>query len=270
MLERRRRWWWRESLRCVEVWDGVPSLWLGCIRVRSFDRAVACRAWTFNRTGSCVSRRPSVAVVLKVTIVLATLFSTASHPHITSNAHTTALFGDNTAERGAGCETRELLGTVNLERSRLDLQPEVQKGLGSSGFARWGEAVSRRHGRVFVQILSVLDFFIQVEVEAIESFMANRQIGEDEVASLGRAIQIRNASDGHTSQDGASRRLAVNATVGDGTGVIEGCKQKEVGVVGKGNVGLVHVIFRVGFENAQLDDGRGINRTAVGRGCPYY
>jgi hypothetical protein len=264
----RRRWW--ERLGSVKVWDGIASLWLGCIRVRSFDRAIARRARTLNRTRSGISWRPSVAVIFKVPVVLATLFATASHAHITSNTHTATLFSDNAAERGTGSKTRKLLGAVNLERGRFDLEPKVQKGLGSSGFARWGEALARRHGRVFIQILSILDFFVQVEVEAIESFMANRQIGEDEVASLRRAIQIGNAGDRDSSQDGAGRRLAVNAAVGDGTGIVEGCEQKEVGIVSESNVGLVHVIFGVGFENAQLHDRWRIDGTTVGGGCQYY
>lgn len=120
--------------------------------------------------------------------------------------------------------------------------------------------------RVLVGIFGVLDLFIQVEVEPVKAFVANRQIREDEIASLGRTVQVCNACYGHAGQDRADRRRSRITNLCDRASVFQRSEQEEVGIVGKSDVGFVHVIVEFGFVDTQFNDGWRVNRTTV-RGC---
>jgi hypothetical protein len=52
-----------------------------------------------------------------------------------------------------------------------------------------------------IGIIRVSRFLVQVEAQFILTFMANREIGEDEIASFSRAVKISHSRDRHSSED---------------------------------------------------------------------
>lgn len=105
-----------------------------------------------------------------------------------------------------------------------------------------------------------------MEIQPILALVAHRQIGEDEVASLLRAIEICDTRDRHTCQDG--RRLGRCASsLGDDTGVLQARVQDEIGIVAEGDVCPASVVVRVAIEDVQLDYRRRIDWATVGRRC---
>lgn len=92
--------------------------------------------------------------------------------------------------------------------------------------------------------------------------MANREIGEDEVASLGWSVEIGHAGGGNSSQNGrVVRGRCLNTTVGKWAGMFQAGVEEEVGVVVESNI---LALFHTGaFNNAQFDNGRRIDRSAV-------
>jgi hypothetical protein len=118
---------------------------------------------------------------------------------------------------------------------------------------------------VLVGILGILDFFIQVEVEPVEAFVANGQVGEDEIASLSRTVQVCNARYGHASQDRTDRWCSPVANLCNRASVFQRSEEEEVGIVGEGDVGFVHVIVEFGFVDTQFNDGWRVHRTTVSR-----
>jgi hypothetical protein len=54
--------------------------------------------------------------------------------------------------------------------------------------------------------------------------------------------------------------------MGDRACSVEGCVKEEISVVSEGDVGFLGIVGRVGFEYSKLDDGWGVNRTAISRG----
>ena len=121
-------------------------------------------------------------------------------------------------------------------------------------------------GSILVDILGILDLFVQVEVEPVEAFVANGQVGEDEIASLGRTVQVCNACYGHASQDRADRWCSSVADLCDRASVFQRSEQEEVGIVCEGDVSFVHVIVEFGFVDTQFNDRWGVDRTTVS-GC---
>lgn len=209
-----------------------------------------------------MGRSINALFVVKVEIV-GPFLSTASHTNITTDTNAATLLGDNAAQRRAGGQTRKLLGTVDREGNRFHFETEVQGRLRHGGLAEWlGGGVG--HGSFLVGILEILDLFVQVEAQPVATFVTHRQVGEDEVTSLRGTIEVGNPSDRHTSQNGTGRR-ASNATMGNGTGSFQRSKEEEVGVVGKGNVGFVH-ISRIRFVDTQLDNRGRVNWSTVRRG----
>lgn len=119
---------------------------------------------------------------------------------------------------------------------------------------------------ILVGILGILDLFVQVEVEPVEPFVANGQVRKDEIARLGRTIQVCNACYGHASQHRADRWCSSVPDLCDRASIFQRSEQKEVGIVGEGDVGFVHVIVEFGFVDTQFNDGWRVDRTAVS-GC---
>lgn len=93
--------------------------------------------------------------------------------------------------------------------------------------------------------------------------MAHGQIGEDEVASLGRAVQVGNACYGHASQDRTDRWCAAVANLRDWAGIFQRSEQEEVGIVGEGDVSFIQVIVELGFIDSQFNDRWRVDGTAV-------
>lgn len=90
--------------------------------------------------------------------------------------------------------------------------------------------------------------------------MADRQIGEDEITSQVGTVQVGHTGDGHASEDGDLRHWRLHASVGNRASDLEGGEEEEVGVVGEGHIALA-------LEDTQLDDGRRIDWSSIGRGC---
>ncbi len=96
--------------------------------------------------------------------------------------------------------------------------------------------------------------------------MADREIGEEEVASFLGAVQVGHAGHGHAGQHGRGvdgGRL--HAAVGHDASVLEGGVQEEVGIVEEGDVLLLRLVEALAFEDAKLHDGRRVHRATVGR-----
>jgi hypothetical protein len=106
---------------------------------------------------------------------------TLPHANIATDADTASLVSNLLAERCALHQTRELLGAVDIERCCLNLHPPVNTR-GQIGI-----------GRLEVEILLLLGRLEQAESKAILALVANRKIGEDEVAGGRRAIEIGHA-----------------------------------------------------------------------------
>jgi len=119
--------------------------------------------------------------------------------------------------------------------------------------------------RLSVGILGLLDFLKQVEAESIFAFMAYRQIREDKVASRIRAVQVGHSSNGHSSQDRDRRLRCRHTTLRHRTSGLQCGEQKEIGIVGEGNIAL-----GISLKYAKLNDWRWVDRTAIGRRWPKY
>ena len=188
-----------------------------------------------------------------------------AHAHVAPDADATALLGDDAAERGALGQAWKLLRAEDGEGLGLDLEAPVDKGLGRvrpghAGSGAGGASLLRRFG---VGVLGVLGLLVEVEAESILALVADRQIREEEVSGRHRSVEVGHAGHEHAGQDGEGLGRLGHAAVGDGPGGLERREEKEVGLVGEGDV--LHGAI-VTFEDAQRDDGRRIDRSAVGRG----
>jgi hypothetical protein len=116
-----------------------------------------------------------------------------------------------------------------------------------------------------VTVALLLGVLVEGEAENVATFMANGEIGEEEVAGLRGAIEKSHARDGRACQDGrggGGGRL--DAAVGHGAGMLEIDEDEEAGVV---CVGDVRGLFKSrSFEDAQLHDRRRVDRASVGGG----
>jgi hypothetical protein len=245
-----------------------PTLDVRAIWIRRIGSADTGRPRTLNgirggvRIGGRVAWRGTIGALLVELIIIGPLLTTASHTNITTNPNSTTLLGNDPAQGGAGGQTRELLGAEYGERDRDDFEAEIQERFGRGGLSG---VDGGRERSAFVEILGVLGFLIQVEVEPIHALVADRKIGKDEVTGLGWTIEVCNSGHGHTSQNGTGWGRGESA-LRHGTCRIQRCEQEEIGIISKGDVGLVNVVVGIGLEDAQLHDRRGINRTTIGRG----
>lgn len=211
----------------------------------------------------CGSWRRSIHALLLVKVeIVGSLLSTASHADIATDTNPATLLCDNPAQRRAGGQSRELLGTVDGEGNGFHFETEVQRRLRHGGLA---ERLSRGVGQsVLVSILGVLDLFVQVKAQTVATFVAHGQVGKDKVASLRGTIQIGDSGHRHTSQNRTGRR-ASDATMGDGTSGFQGSEEEEIGIIGKGDVGFVQV-GGVRFVDTQFDNRGRVDRSTVRRG----
>lgn len=125
------------------------------------------------------------------------LVTAASHTDITANPNTATLLCNDPTQGGTGSQTRELLRAIHSERNGLHFETEVEGRLRCGRFG--GKRLDRiRHWGISIGILGVLDILIQVEAQPIPTLMTHRQVGKDEVTSLGRTIQIGDTGHRHT------------------------------------------------------------------------
>lgn len=183
----------------------------------------------------------------------------APHAYITADAHSAALLGHESAERGALCETRKLLGAVDGKWRRLDFEAEVDVGRAADG-----AVVAHCHGAFWIHVLCILELFVEVEAQTELALVAHRQVGEDKVAGLGRAVEVGHASDRHAREHGVRRgHSAGTACSGNRPCGLERCVEEEAGVVLEGDV----LAVRLAFEDFEFDDRGRIDGAAVCRGC---
>jgi hypothetical protein len=94
-----------------------------------------------------------------------------------------------------------------------------------------------RFGGFQVEILGLLSRLEQTEGKAEVAFMSDGEIGEDEVSSLGRSIEIGHARRRDTSQDGRVVGSSIRDTaMSNGTGLFKTGIKEEIGVVVESDV----------------------------------
>jgi hypothetical protein len=165
-------------------------MWILCGRSNS-PSATKIFLATLKGVISTIVSSVIVVVVAVVAVVVATtrLGVTLPHTNIATNSNSAALVSDCLAKLCALHETGEPLGAENCERLCLNFHSEVN--------ARWKIAIGRLH----VEILLFLCSLEQAKGQAVETLMAHRKIGEDEVAGFGWAVQIGHTGGGNTSQN---------------------------------------------------------------------
>jgi hypothetical protein len=196
-----------------------------------------------------------MSTAIRVAIEVLALFA-STHADFTSNANATSLISHGTAELGAGCKSRELLGTPDSERLRLDFQPmgDLCFSLSCGGCGGFVQLIG---------ILGVLQFLIQAETQSVLSFVTNREVRENKVASLVGTIQINHTSHRGTCQDGQASWVVVRDTaLGDRAGLFQSREEEIVRVHGKGDV-IVFVLLAI--KDTELDDWGRVHGTTVGR-----
>ena len=151
-------------------------------------RLLAVGLWCWGAT--CLL---SILVVLVVPTVplFGALVLTTPHANVTSNADATALLGNHAAERGALRQSWELLGGEDGEGRRLDFTAVGDEPV----------AIVDYVGVLRVKVLDLAQVFEQGKAETVLALVADGQVGEDEVASRGWAVEIGHASDRRACED---------------------------------------------------------------------
>ncbi len=238
-------------MRSVRIGSRGTSLGLDCVRsavlARVAERSVARAGGVVAGTGD------GLAIGFLSGLLGGSALSVAlSHANIAANANSAALVSNNFAESGALHQARKLLGTKDVEGNRLDFHAPVNTGWHISGGFE-------------VKVLFFLGCLKQAERETEVAFVADREIGKDEVASLVWSVEIGHAGGGNTCENGrveGGGRL--DTAVCHGTGLLETGIEEEVGVVVKGDI-LAFFDGRA-FDNAKLNDRRRIHGTTVAVG----
>lgn len=191
-----------------------------------------------------------IVVIIVVVVVTSRLAVALPHTDVTANSNSAALIGDSLAKLCALHETGELLGAVDSEGVSLDLHSEVD--------TKWKIAI----GRLDIEVLLLLGGLEQAKGQAIDALVADRKIGEDEVAGFRWTVEIGHARGRNTGENrwvvgGGGRDTAVS----DLTGMLETGVEKEVGIVIECDV--LAFFYRGAFNNSKLDNGGRINGSAV-------
>jgi len=184
----------RDGVR-VGVWGGYRTIDTGVGRSR----------------GSGTLRGGLVLVVIP--LLAAILGLTSSHADITSDPHAAALLSHHPAQGSALGESGELLGTVDMERLRLDLEAVDDTGI-----------VDRvRVGAVggSVHVLGLLDLLEKAEAQSVLALVSHGQIRKDEVAGRLGSVQVHHARDGRSGQHGRRIPFLGHTTVGHGACVLQ-------------------------------------------------
>lgn len=203
--------------------------------------------WSGSAPGAIVTTLFVEFVPVFVGLVLAT-----PHTNIASNADAATLLGDHATQSSALRQSRELLRGEDYEGGRLDLQTVGDVSVDAA------LVVGIRRTILRVHVLLVLQLLVQSEAQAVLSLVTDGQIREDEVTSRAWAVQIGHTSDGGAGEDGEAGRGGRSAAAGgNGSGILQGGEQEEVGVVAEGDVLLT-------LEDLELDNRRRVDRTAVG------
>ena len=120
-------------------------------------------------------------------------------------------------------------------------------------------------GGIGVLVPFLLRLLVEIEDELVATLVSYGKIGEEEVAGHIGPVQVGHAGDWQTRQDGwAGGSGRVDAAIGNGAGVFEGCIQKEVCIMLECDV--LTSLNRVTLKHSELDNWRRVNRAAVSRG----
>jgi hypothetical protein len=96
--------------------------------------------------------------------------------------------------------------------------------------------------------------------------VSNRKIGEDEVASLGRTVQVGHARSRNTSQDGrVGSARSLHTTMSERASMLETGVEKEIGIIVECDILACFKV--VALNDSEFDDGRGIDGSTVTVGC---
>jgi len=127
--------------------------------------------------GSNVLSPANFGLFKHLLITTAGLLGTPPHTHITTDADTATLFGDNAGQGSGLGETRELLGREDGEGLGLDLHTEESDFLVAHGLT----------------VFFLLALFEEGKVKAILAFVADRKVWKDEVTGRGRPVKVRHS-----------------------------------------------------------------------------
>jgi hypothetical protein len=183
-----------------------------------------------------------------------------AHPDIAANANTTALLSDSATQGSTFSQTRELLRTVDLQDLRLDLQAVCDVSLA------WQRGTA---GVLYlVVVFCAFKLLIQAETQAELALMSDRQVGENEVTSWVRAIQVD-----HTS-NWSTRKYCGLVWVWHATrlckvpGRLQGGEEEVIGVHREGDVfsDLLATCTSLELQHLELHNWWRVNRPAIG-GC---
>lgn len=208
----------------------------------------------------CWCNSPSAAIILLSSVVstiaaVATTRLSIALPHtdVPANSDSASLVGNSLAELSTLHQSGKLLGAKHAEGFRLDLHSEVdtRRQIAISGLK--------------IEILLFLGCLEQTKGQTISALVANRQVGEDEVSSFGRAVEVCHTRGGDTGQDGwVVGGGSLNTAMGNRTGMLETGVEEEVGVVVESDI---LALLNCGTLNdSELDNGRRINRSSVAVG----
>lgn len=198
------------------------------------------------------SRRdgPTPSILFFASIEAAALAVTLPHAHIAADTDSASLVGNSLAEGSAFHQSRELLGAEDVEGLRLDFHSPVNTR-GEIGI-----------GRLQIKVLGLLSRFEQAEGEAEVALVSDREIGEDEVSSLSRSVEIGHARCRNTSQDGRVVSSAIlDTAMGNGTGLLQARIKEEIGVVVESDV--LAFLNRGTLDNAKFNNRWRINGSSV-------
>ena len=176
----------------------------------------------------------NVSLIIAAVVFVRLGFS-STHTHISTDTHSAALLGNYTRKSCTLGQARELLCAEDGERDGLDLETEIHVLHWLSRLHRHGHAGRAhrpdRRRRHLVLVLVILGFLVQTEVESVEPLVSDREVWEDEVAGLAGTVEICDACNWNTGQDGTSGRLALHSAVSIRTSPFKRCEKEEVGVV---------------------------------------
>lgn len=198
------------------------------------------------------SRRdgPTPSILFFASIIAAALAVTLPHTYIAADTDSASLVGNGLAERSALHQSREFLGAEDVEGLRLDFHSPVNTR-GKIGI-----------GGLQVKVLGLLGRFKQAEGEAEVTLVSDGEIGEDEVSSLSRSVEIGHTRCRNASQDGRIVSGSIlDTAMGNGTGLLQARIKEEIGVVVESDV--LAFFNRVTFDDAEFNNRWRINRSSV-------
>lgn len=164
-------------------------------------------------------------LLLVVIPVILSLVVAPPHADVTAYPDTASLLGNHAAQGSAFRETWKLLGAVDTEGRGLHLQPVRDMSINTAILDMLRATI------IAIHILVLLQLLVQSKAQAVFPFMTNRQVRENKVTSGRRAIKVCHASNGSSGEDGEASRIRLDASLGDGTRVLQSRKQEKVRIV---------------------------------------